>query len=82
MPPAPASTLPSHRLAIFERDPAAPLKKGVNPREIAQLDVPHEVTIPRRERAAASLVEARTRREPVEINHCPGGDLVALVLKG
>ena len=83
-PPHPpvARRLPSHKLTIFERDPAGPIVVGSNPHQIAQLDLVHELTIPRREAAAAALVKLHTTRAPVEINHCPGGALTAIVLKG
>ena len=79
---SPASSLSPHQLTVFELDRSVPLVKGKNPLQIAVLQVPHEVTIPRREAAARPLIEAHTHRRAVEINHTPGDNMTAIVLKG
>ncbi len=73
---------PGHKLTVYELDRGAPVVVGVNPRKVAAIDLPYQLTFQRREAAAIPLIKLHMMREPIEMNHCPGDHMTALVLKG
>lgn len=77
--PQPRTPAGYHQVKVFEHNPRAPTVPGTNPIQIDVVSVPFQLTIPRRERVAARVVQEKTGKV-ADIRHSPNGDMTAVIV--
>lgn len=67
-----------HTIKVFRHDPKRPTMPGKNPVQIDVITIAHQLTAPRRERAAIEAVARKFQSTP-SIGHMPSGDMTAII---